>query len=151
MSLELNVTGLDKLQSIIESAPAVGIKHANASIIAVIALVENAVKKEAPIGLTKKLHNNWNRNFKPLEGTLSSEQPYASAVEYGTGPHPVSVEEIGPWAISKGLNPYAVAKSISKKGTRANPFFQRALTNSEERANTIIKGTIDNIVNELSK
>jgi len=149
MSLTLNVSGLDKLTSMLEQAPEVAIKHANASIVAIVNLVEVNVKKEAPID-TKKLHNRWTKAFKPLEGTLTSQMPYAGAVQFGTPPHKVSIEEITPWAERKGIPPFLVARSIAKKGTKANPFFTRGLDNSVERANIIIKGTINNIVNELT-
>ena len=31
------------------------------------------------------------------------------------------------WAKSKGINPYALQRSIAKKGTKAHPFLQRTL------------------------
>ncbi len=50
---------------------------------------------------------------------------YGAFVEYGTKPHRVSVAPGTPlreWAILKGINPYALQKSIARKGTRAHPF-----------------------------
>lgn len=151
MSLILKIDGLDRLTALLEKAPATVIKHTNVAILGVITLIENQAKKEAPIGLTKKLHNMWTKTFSPLTGKISSQMPYALGIEFGTAPHKVPVSEIAPWAISKGLNPWAVAKSIAKKGTRANPFFQRALDNSEDGVNKIIKGVLDNAITELNK
>lgn len=149
MSLELKVNGLKEMIALAEKAPDVTIKHVNTAIIGALTFVEINAKKEAPIGLTKKLYNNWTKTFSPLMGRLSSQMPYASAVQFGTPPHKVNVAEITPWAESKGLNPWAVAKSIEKKGTKANPFFKRALEASEERINTIFRGTLDGIIKEL--
>lgn len=149
MSLELKVGGLDRLQALIEKAPEVGIKQANATIQAVLTVVDNNLKKEAPRGVTGKLRSTFTREFRPLEGTIKSGRPYAQDVEYGTKPHTVPYDEIAPWAKLRGLSPWAVIKSIEKKGTKANPFFQRALDNSVDRVNVIIKGTINNIIEQL--
>ncbi len=151
MSVELQIDGLKEMTAMLKRAPEVAIKHVNTAIIGAITAVEVEAKKEAPIGVTKDLHNEWSKVFKPLEGKLSSQKPYASAVEYGTPPHKVNVEEITPWAESKGLSPWAVAKSIERKGTKANPFFKRAVANSEQRVNTIFGGTINAIIKELTK
>lgn len=151
MSLELKVNGLKEMVAMAEKAPEVAIKHVNSAIIGALTAVEIEAKKEAPEGLTKKLHNNWSKIFAPLKGVLSSQMPYASGVQFGTPPHKVPVEEIAPWAISKGLNPWAVAKSIEKKGTKANPFFSRALDKSSDRVDTIFKGTLDAIIKELTQ
>ena len=55
---------------------------------------------------------------------------YAADVEYGTSPHYVSGGELKKWATRKLGDPsaaFAVAKSISKKGTNAQPFIRPAL------------------------
>ena len=55
---------------------------------------------------------------------------HAAPHEHGSKPHWVSVKEGTPlnmWAKAKGINPYALQKSIAKKGTKAHPFLQRTL------------------------
>lgn len=42
------------------------------------------------------------------------------------------------WAASKGLNPYAVAKSIARKGIVANPVFARSQKETEAEVQKIL-------------
>jgi hypothetical protein len=62
-------------------------------------------------------------------------QPYGEAVERGRPPHVVSPKALEGWARRRGLNPYAVARSIAKKGTKAHPYlipsFEAELPNVE--------------------
>ena len=55
---------------------------------------------------------------------------HAAPHEYGSKPHWVSVRDGSPlkmWATAKGINPYALQRSIAKKGTKAHPFLQKTL------------------------
>lgn len=58
-------------------------------------------------------------------------QPYGLDIEQGRPPHYVSPAALAPWAKRKGLNPYAISKSIEKKGTRAQPYMGPALEKTE--------------------
>ena len=48
---------------------------------------------------------------------------YAPFVEFGTKAHFPPIAAITDWANSKGINPYALQKSIGAKGMKAHPFF----------------------------
>ncbi len=62
---------------------------------------------------------------------------HAGFVHQGTGPqhvpgarapyYPRVSASLIRWAMTKGLNPYAVAHGISNNGTPANPFLERAI------------------------
>lgn len=60
---------------------------------------------------------------------VSSDAKYSAPIEYGrkAGKFVPMKEGVGlhKWATSKGLPPYAVARSIFKKGTKPNPFMKR--------------------------
>lgn len=66
---------------------------------------------------------------------IGPTQPYGAGVEYGRPPHVVSPKALEGWARRRGLNPYAVARSIAKKGTKAHPYlipsFEAELPNVE--------------------
>ena len=51
---------------------------------------------------------------------IFSYNEYGQFLNDGTMPHNVPVDSIRTWALSKGLNPWAVAKNISKFGTEPN-------------------------------
>ena len=44
----------------------------------------------------------------------------------GSRPHWTSVRNLEGWAYRHGINPYALQRSIAEKGTRPNPFVERA-------------------------
>ena len=58
-----------------------------------------------------------------LRGFLHSQASHSAFVNNGTKPHFPPVAALEDWARLKGVSPFAVAKSIAKKGTKAVPFF----------------------------
>ena len=53
-----------------------------------------------------------------ISGRLKLTKPYTRSK-----PHYPPIKKLIPWAEAKGLNPYAVQRSIGKKGTPLVPFF----------------------------
>ena len=129
--ITLSVTGLRKLQKIAEQFPQVSEKYINLAISRSLLRVFGAEKVEAPFGISGLLRDNWQITNGRFEGSLTSKTPYAIFVHEGTAPHMPPVDAITPWANKKGINPWALAMSIAKKGTKANPFLQRAVDSSE--------------------
>jgi len=56
-------------------------------------------------------------------------------------PHFPPVEAIRPWATKRGLNPFAVAKGIAKKGTPLVPFFKIAVRETVDERNALLRET----------
>jgi len=111
-------------------------------------LFEGASAKEAPAD-TGRLRGGITSSITPTVGTIFTTSKYAKYVHDGTKPHRVSGSKLKAWAIRKGLNPYAVAKSISRKGTRANPFFTRALKKNKIKAVSVFEKEIDRAIESL--
>jgi len=76
-----------------------------------------------PVGVSGFLRQHiaikWNNR---LSVTVDPTAPYADYVEYGTRPHWTSVHNLEAWARLKGINPYALQRSIAKKGTKPHPY-----------------------------
>lgn len=104
--------------------------------------------QEAPVGASGALRKGIRRELSPVKATIHPSVPYALAVHEGTKPHPVAREAVAKggslyrWAVKRGLNPYAVAHSIAKKGTRANPFMKRTV----EQTATDVQKTFERIL-----
>ena len=85
-----------------------------------------------------------------LKVRIAPAQKYAKYVEYGTRPHHVSPEHLEGWAHRHGISPYAVAKSIAKKGTKAHPFVDETFAKVEPYAvhnmNKHIKTTVKEVL-----
>lgn len=55
---------------------------------------------------------------------VQPQEKYAEGVEKGREPHEPNMTTLKKWAKRKGLNPYAVANAIRKKGTKKHPYMQ---------------------------
>lgn len=89
--------------------------------------LHNQERVAAPVAVTGQLRGSIRYKFMPLSLTaeVGPTVDYAAAIENGTRPHWVSVKPGTPlfrWAKQKGINPFAVQRSIAKKGTKAHPF-----------------------------
>lgn len=152
--IELEIKGFNKLQMAMSKYPAISEKHINKGIRNSLIRIQDQAKREAPFGGTGNLRGRWDLNVGRFEGKLGSGAKnkgfyYGPAVEYGTRPHYVSPKTLSGWAKRKGLNPYAVSKSIQRKGTKANPFFQRSIDKQEKNVQKEFNKALDNILKEI--
>lgn len=92
-------------------------------------VVKEAMRERAPIGVggEKGLKGSIGVTTDPVLMTaeIKPSMRYADAVETGSRPHwpPHGPDSsLAAWAKLKGLNVYAVAASIAKKGTKAHPY-----------------------------
>jgi phage gpG-like protein len=69
--------------------------------------------------------------FMPTYVRVGSNAEYAAAHELGSRPHFPPISAIAPWARAHGIEPGALAVSISRKGTKPHPFLKPALDNSK--------------------
>lgn len=148
--IEVKITGLNKLAKLANRYPAVSQKYVDKAIGTTLDLIRYTASQMAPMGVTGNLRAQWETNITPFSGRLRSSSPYAADVEFGTRPHFVSAEQLRPWADKKGLNPWAVSRSIAKKGTKANPFFQGSIDRVRPGINNIFKNAIDGTLKELT-
>jgi len=77
--------------------------------------------------------------------TVRTKQDYLKYVVTGTKPHFPPIKSIEPWATRHGINPFALQKSIGKKGTKKNDFIKKVYDVSMPEA---VKG-FDNAMNAL--
>lgn len=150
MSVQLEIKGFDRLMKQVEKYPALSEKHVGAAINRSLVRILGQEKQQAPVGVTGNMRDNWRIDIGRFTGTLKSNAPYSMAVHQGTGPHYVSGETLKAWAARKGLNPWAVAASIRKHGTKANPFLQRSVQVEGENVNREFKGALDAILKEIT-
>jgi type IV secretory pathway TrbD component len=150
MAVELTIVGLDKLVAAMEKYPATSEKHVNAAIQRSLVRILGQEKQQAPVGVTGNLRDNWRIDIGRFEGALKSMAPYSMAVHAGTKPHFVSGETLKAWAARKGLNPWAVAKSIAKKGTKANPFLQRSVQVEGDNVNREFSNALGAILKDIT-
>lgn len=146
----MTVTNLDRLIGLAERYPAISEKYINQAIATSLVMILGYEKSSAntPVD-TGNLKNNWSTKFGRFEGSLFSNAPYGMAVNNGSRPHMPPMNAITTWALKRGLNPWAVAKSIAKNGTRPNPFWDRTLVANTDPVNRQMNLAISNIMKEL--
>ena len=98
-------------------------------------IAREAVRDEAPQGVTGNLKGSI--DFQADGGAISewvrvgSNLDVAEWVHEGTKPHMPPVAAITPWALSKGIPPWALAIRIKRMGTLPNPFLRRGFARAE--------------------
>lgn len=115
-------------------------------------LVERDAKRNAPVdtgrlraSITSQVHTAGVMG-RDVRGVVGSNVIYAAAVELGSKPHFPPIRAIETWARRKGLNPYAVAKAMAKKGTKPKRYLQRAFESNQARIVRLIGAAVRGIV-----
>jgi hypothetical protein len=154
----LEIKGLDKLMEMAEKYPLISEKHINKAINRSLIKIQDNAKKNAPSGDTQQLRQNWILRMGRFAGSLESgaksrSKHYGKAIEYGLpSGHFIPVKNnpiFQLWATRRGLNPYAVAKSIAKKGTKAQPFFGKSVDDAQMFADKEFGKALENILKDL--
>lgn len=60
-------------------------------------------------------------------GKVGTNVPYGRYVEEGTSAHWPPVSALAGWAARHGIEPFLVARAISRRGTKARPYLRPAL------------------------
>ena len=81
-----------------------------------------------------------------ISGRLKLTKPYTRSK-----PHYPPIKKLIKWSQAKGLNPYAVQKSIGKKGTPLVPFFLIAEKKTRTKRNIATANTAKQIEREFRK
>lgn len=147
--INIELKNFDKLIEMAEKYPQISERYIGNAIQRSLVRIFAEEKKQAPFGVTARLRDDWELKVGRFEGYLKSRAPYALGVHEGTPPHYVAPSEIKAWAEKRGINPYAVAHSIAKKGTMPNPFFQRAVDLTEDSVNKEFDVALDSIIKEM--
>lgn len=102
--------------------------------------------------LRKSIQVGVSRIGQSISSVIAPKVKYAAGVEFGQPPGTrVSPAKLAGWAGRRGLNPYAIAKGIERKGTKAQPFLFPAFDEKQESVFLIISQGIDNALNSLGK
>jgi HK97 gp10 family phage protein len=91
-----------------------------------------------------------------LEARVGSNVNYAPFVEFGTRPHFPPLSAVQPWARRHGFplgraGAFLVARAISRRGTRAQPFLIPALHNSKRDVERFTRIIVDGMRNRLRR
>lgn len=153
MAFEIKIENLDEIREAFRMYPVISNQEIQKGLLESGKLITSTEKKEVPVGVTNFLRQSIGMRLKQGSIIVEPKKNYAIAVHEGTKPHyaPVSSprDSLRIWAIRKGLNPYAVQKSIMKKGTKANPFVDRTVALVNYQIRRIFAGVLENIIKRI--
>lgn len=150
-TIKIEIEGLNKLKTAFRKSPEIVRDQIQKAITQSIFLVHREAKLEAPVGVTGHLRSRMGKQITPFRGVIGPTVEYGLFVHEGTSPHWTSVKNLEKWANKKGINPFALQRSIARKGTKANPFMTRAVDQSEGKVQEFFQLAIDNVLKQLTK
>ncbi len=147
----IKIEGFDRLQKKMEMLTGTGLQRQLERAMDVsMRLVRTTARDLVPVdtgALRRSIQYNVVSSLRSgVKGEIGPREPYGADVEFGTKPHKVSAVALSSWAKKKGLNPYAIAKGIERKGTKAHPFMYPAVDRSIEAVKDIFSKVIDYIL-----
>ena len=131
-------------------APEAMINSINRTLLETAIYAQRCFRKNMPVGKTGALRRTVYYTFLgKTRVRIEPEQKYADYVEFGTRPHFPPVEAITPWANMHGINPYALAHSIAKHGTRPHPFLDRTVSEVRPFAERSLARNVQQTINKV--
>ena len=144
--ISIKIKGMKELMKKFEQSPKIVESVSRERLTEAGKIIVRAEAKEAPVR-TGNLRRQIQFKYKPIQVIINPNAEYSKFVHDGTKPHWTSVKNLQVWARSKGINPYALQKSIARKGMKANPFVDRAWKNTKSK----VKGILDKILKEVTE
>lgn len=114
--------------------------------------VRDRAQRYAPVDqghLRRSIANRVDPSLYPSYAEVGTNLEYAKAVHEGRPPGKMPpVKALEAWAKKRGLNAWAVAKSIEKKGTKPNPFLANALQDSAKEITGEFEDALERMVSQ---
>lgn len=153
MAFEIKIENINEIREAFRMYPLIANREIQRGLLDAGKIIAGTEKKETPVGVTAHLRQSIGIRLRAGSVVIIPTKEYAVNVHEGTKPHYVSVKDkrapLRIWAIKKGLNPYAVQKSIMRKGTKANPFVNRTIQKAEYQVRRIFVGVMERIIKNL--
>lgn len=149
MAFSITITGLQEAMSFFNSTPskisqavAKAINHASDSVAkyASSKAPRDTGRLQGGIEVTQKATEA------RLEAVVAPKDQYAIFVEKGTRPHFPPVSALEGWSRRHGIPAFLVARAISRRGTKAQPFMAPAAQVAPQMVATEVNGAISNVL-----
>jgi HK97 gp10 family phage protein len=153
--IKVDTKGFQEFQKSVLNALEKSNSHLVSALKTAVTVVTLAAKNTVPVGATGELRRSIGSDIdeRSLIGIVGLDFPgrnYGIYVEKGTRPHMPPIGALDRWANQRGLNPYAVAKSIARKGTKAQPFMKPAYEKNEKFIRRQFSEANEKIVRDMS-
>lgn len=146
---------MDRLRAVLRTSNLI-VKPLRTFMEAALFTVEAAAKPLIPRD-TGYLGRSLQTRITGMEGTLGTNAPHALYVHGGppftkarSKPHWPPIAAVTPWARRHGMNPYLVARSIARKGTKLVPFLKLAVDQSKPAISSLARKLANDIERKAS-
>jgi hypothetical protein len=129
--INIDIVGLEDVQARFKRAPEVVAKRLITALNTSALAAQREVRKEAPTDRARLRNSVQIQQLGKFALSVGTNLKYAIYVHEGTRPHRAPWQPIEAWAKRRGIPAYPVWYSIMKKGTKANPFFERGAKAAE--------------------
>ncbi len=158
---EIEIKGLNELMGIAEKYPNISEKHINKAIAYSLSAIRRSAVENSPVGISSQggMKSKWKIQMGRFAGKLSNiatakdgGYPYPTAIEFGTKPFWPNYKagsSLADWAKAKGISPYLVARSISRKGIKGQFFFKKSIEENQDRVQKSFDTAFTNLIKEL--
>jgi len=140
MAASLKIDGLERFQRGLQTATAATPAELRVAMVEATLIVEGEARRLAPRDtgrLQGSISSRISGGGASIVGEVGPSVAYGLYVERGTRPHWPPTAALGGWARRHGISPFAVARGIARKGTRAQPFVQPALEKNRGRVEAV--------------
>lgn len=151
--IKIQIKGLRQLQRALERYPKIAAPHIQKAIGRSLLRIERVAKQKAPKDTGRLVGHEW-MSLQPLSGKLEPRVDYAAAVHEGTRPHWPNWRPGSPladWSRRHGIEPYLVARAISRKGTKARPFLREAVEGNVRQVETEFEIALDATMRDIAR
>jgi hypothetical protein len=135
--ITVQIIGLERLQAGVSAGPATLAAEVRTAMTAGSLLIEGTARSLAPKDtgrLAGSITHAITGGGANLTSRIAPSVNYGLWAEKGRGPgKPPPVAAIAPWARRHGMDPYILARSIGRKGTRGKPFMRPAFDSNVSR------------------
>lgn len=155
MSSTITLESKDLLQlgKFLKSHPRLVLKHTDVVMKKSILQLERDAKTFAPSS-EGTLRKGIKSTIRPLQSVVRAMAGHSVYVHEGTRPHFPPITPGSPlerWARKKNIPVFVVARSIARKGTKAQPFFDESIEANETKVRRWFGDALQNIINDIKK
>lgn len=149
----IQIDGMDAMLKAFAQAPDTVSPIMQKAITGGAALLAKYTTRATVPWFTGNLVHSFREEISPLMARWFPTANYAAAVNDGSRPHmpPYKSEGFNAWATAHDMNPYLLARSISRKGTKANPFMDRIKLAATPQINSLFGDALERVTAALSK
>jgi len=151
MQISINLQNGGTIRSLLKQSPLLMAKHLSKATARSIKIIEGRAKREAPVNKNKGGGNLRqsirSRMITPLTGEVEAGAKYAFWVHEGTRPHIIRAKNAKVLANKRGGMFFG--KIVKHPGTKANKFFDRAISASEKQVNREFDNAMGNALAEM--